>query len=168
MEIEKQRGISVTTSVMEFDYHDYKDFSMFKTENRLLFEMLANAKDKNKMLGVLKRQTRSGEVDETSAKAILGILNVRIDLAKILKKDKTGREVYDMCQAFEDYKEDGRQLGLKQGRREGKKEGKKEGELMALKMVVKNLMKKQKISFEEAVKLLGISKSKQEGIRTLI
>ena len=24
MEIEKQRGISVSTSVMEFDYHDYK------------------------------------------------------------------------------------------------------------------------------------------------
>ena len=24
MDIEKQRGISVTTSVMEFDYHDYK------------------------------------------------------------------------------------------------------------------------------------------------
>ena len=135
-----------------FDYHDYKDFSMFKTENRLLFEMLANAKDKNKMLGVLKRQTRSGEVDETSAKAILGILNVRIDLAKILKKDKTGREVYDMCQAFEDYKE----------------EGKREGELMALKEVVKNLMKNQKISFEEAVKMAGISKRKQKKLRPLI
>lgn len=147
-----------------FDYHDYKDFSMFKTENRLLFEMLANAKDKKKMFSVLRRHTHSGEVDEISAKAILGILKVKIDLAKIVKKDKDGREVYDMCQAFEDYKEDGRKLGLKQGR----KEGKREGELIALKKVVKNLMKNQKITFEEAVKLLGISPNKQKELATLI
>ena len=94
-----------------FDYHNYKDFSMFRTENRLLFEMLSNAKNKKKMLEVLRRHTHSGEVDEVSAKAILGILNVKIDLAKIVKKDGTGREVYDMCKAFEDYKEDGRQKG---------------------------------------------------------
>jgi len=147
-----------------FDYHDYKDFSMFKTENRLLFEMLANARDKKKMIGVLRRHSHSGEVDEVSARTILGVLNVKADLAKIRKKDEQGREVYDMCQAFEDYKEDGRKIGLKQGR----KEGKKEGEMMALKMVVKNLMKKQKISFEEAVRLLGISKSKQKELTTLI
>lgn len=49
-----------------------------------------------------------------------------------MKKDEQGKEVYDMCQAFEDYKEDGR------------REGRKEGELtMELKMV-KNLMRKRK------------------------
>lgn len=147
-----------------FDYHDYKDFSMFKTENRLLFEMLANAKDKKKMFSVLRRHTHSGEVDEISAKAILGILNVKADLAKIMKIDEQGREVYDMCQAFEDYKEDGRKLGLKQGRREGKREGEQE---MALKMV-KNLMRKQKISFEEAANILGITKRMQKELATLI
>ncbi|MBR4981279.1 MAG: Rpn family recombination-promoting nuclease/putative transposase [Lachnospiraceae bacterium] len=147
-----------------FDYHDYKDFSMFKTENRLLFEMLANAKDKKKMFSVLRRHTHSGEVDEISAKAILGILNVKIDLAKIMKIDEQGREVYDMCQAFEDYKEDGRREGRKEGRREGKKEGKQE---MALKMV-KNLMRKQKISFEEAANILGITKRMQKELTTLI
>ena len=139
-----------------FDYHNYKDFSMFRTENRLLFEMLSNAKNKKKMLEVLRRHTHSGEVDEVSAKAILGILNVKIDLAKIVKKDGTGREVYDMCKAFEDYKEDGRQ------------KGRIEGEWITLKEVVRNLMKNQKISFDEAVKMLGISKSKQKKLRTLI
>ena len=143
-----------------FDYHDYKDFSMFKTENRLLFEMLANAKDKKKMFGILRRHTHSGEVDEVGARAILGILNVKTDLAKIMKKDEQGREVYDMCQAFEDYKED--------GRREGRKEGRREGELtMALKMM-KNLMRKQKLSFEEAAHILGITKKMQKELTTLI
>ena len=145
---------------------------MFKTENRLLFEMLTNARDKKKMLSVLKQHNHSGKVDEVSAKAILGILNVKMDLAKILKKDETGREVYDMCQAFEDYKEDGRQLGLKQGRREGKKEGKKEGKregelMMALKLV-KNLMRKEKMSFDEAAKYLDISKKLKNELMTLI
>ena len=147
-----------------FDYHDYKDFSMFRTENRLLFEMLANARNKKKMLRVLKQQTHLGEVDEVSAKAILGILNLKIDLAKILKKDETGREVYDMCKAFEDYKEDGRQLGLKQGRREGKKEG----ELMMALKLVKNLMRKKKLSFDEATKYLAISKKLKNELMTLI
>ena len=143
-----------------FDYHDYKDFSMFKTENRLLFEMLANAKNKRKMLSVLRKHTDDGKVDKISAQAILGILNVRIDLAKILKKDENGREVYDMCQAFEDYKEDGRRLGLKQGRKEGEL-------LMALKMV-KNLMRKKKMSFEEAADILGITKKMQKNLQTLV
>lgn len=151
-----------------FDYHDYKDFSMFKTENRLLFEMLANAKDKKRMLGILKRHNHLGEVDEVSARAILGVLNVKIDITKILKKDENGREVYDMCQAFEDYKEDGRKLGLKQGRREGKKEGKKEGELMMALKNVKNLMMKQQLPFEEAANILGITKRMQKELTTLI
>ena len=132
-----------------FDYHDYENFDVFKTENRILFEMLANSRDKNKMLGILKENTHYGKVDEESAKAILGILNVNVDLEKIVKKDEAGREVYDMCQAFEDYKEDGRQIGLKQGKREGKREG----EMQALKTVIKNLMKNQKITFDEAVKM---------------
>lgn len=102
------------------------------------------------------RHTHSGEVDEISAKAILGILKVKIDLAKIVKKDKDGREVYDMCQAFEDYKEDGR----KEGRREGKQE-------MALKMV-KNLMRKQHLSFEEAASILGITKHMQKKLTSQI
>ena len=131
-----------------FDYHDYKDFSMFKTENRLLFEMLANAKDKKKMLNVLNRHTQAGVVDVVSAKTILGILNVKIDLAKILKKDESGREVYDMCKAFEDYK--------------------KEGELMMALKMVKNLMMKQHLTFEEAAEILGITKKMQKKLTTLI
>lgn len=31
---------------MKFDYHECEDFSIFKTENRMLFEMLSCACDK--------------------------------------------------------------------------------------------------------------------------
>jgi len=94
-----------------FDYHNSTDFSKFQTENRLLFEMLSCQKDKEKMKEVLKKHSTDGMVDKESAKAILGIINVKINLENIMKKDEHDREVYDMCQAFEDYKEEGREEG---------------------------------------------------------
>ncbi len=69
-----------------------------------------------------------------------------------------------MCQAFEDYKEDGRREGFKLGQQKGRKTG----ELLALKTVVRNLMKNQSVSFEEAVAMLGISKTKQKKLQSLV
>ena len=48
--------------------------------------------------------------------------------------------------------------------KKGKREGKQE---MAIKMI-KSLMKNQKITFEAAADILGVSKSKQKQLRTLI
>lgn len=105
-----------------FDYHDSTDFSRFQTENRLLFEMLSCQKDKEKMKEVLKRHSADSMVDKESAKAILGISNEKVNLKAIMKKDEHDREVYDMCQAFEDYKEEGRTEGRIEGRIEGREE----------------------------------------------
>ena len=82
----------------------------------------------------------------------MGILNVKINLDKIVKKKEDGSDVYDLYKAFEDYKEEGR----------------KEGELQTLIMVVKNLMKNQTINFEAASQMAGISIEKQKEIRPLI
>ena len=57
-----------------YDYHEYEDFSIFKTENRVLFEILSHQAD--------------------------------VEEIKTTKED--GREVYDLCKAFEDYKAEGR------------------------------------------------------------
>ena len=65
-----------------------------------------------------------------------------------------------MCKAFDDHKEE--------GRREGRREGRAEGEIQTLKTVIKNLMNNQKITFEAASEMLGISKKKQKKLRTLI
>ena len=92
-----------------FDYHDSTDFRRFQTEKRLLFEMLSCQKDKEKMKEVLKRHSADSMVDKESTKAILGIINEKVNLKAIMKKDEHDREVYDMCQAFEDYKEEGRE-----------------------------------------------------------
>ena len=46
------------------------------------------------------------ELDELTVKAIVGILKLKINLKKIAKVNEEGKVVYDMCQAFEDYKEE--------------------------------------------------------------
>ena len=133
-----------------FDYHDYDSFEMFKTENRLLFEMLSCGKDKKRMYEMLKKNILYKKMDKLTAEAIFEVLNVNVDMEKIIEIDETGREVYDMCKAFEDYKEEGRQ----------------EVEIEIVDMI-KNLMKNQEISFDTATELLGISKNKKKKLSTL-
>ena len=135
-----------------FDYHEYKNFDMFKTANRFLFEALSCGKDLKKMRRVLKENLSYKELDVYTAKAIAGILKLKINLDEVARTNEEGEVVYDMCKAFDDYKEEGR----------------REGELkMALKNV-KNLMKKKKLNFEEAVDLLGITKRMQKELMNLI
>ena len=143
-----------------FDYHDSRDFSKFQTENRLLFEMLSCQKDKEKMKEVLKSHSKNGMVDKESAKAILGIIRVDINLENIMKKDEDDREVYDMCQAFEDYKEE--------GRIEGKREGREEGALEMAIETAKKLMRKQKLSFEAVAELLELPLGMQNELKKRI
>ena len=139
-----------------FDYHEWKDFNRFKTENRLLFETLSCGRNKRRMKKMLRENPEYRALDLESARAIAGMLGVKMKLDAVKAGDEEGKEVYDMCKAFDDYKE------------EGRREGRREGEMKALKTVVKNVMSSQKISFEEAVKMLKISKNKQKELRTLI
>ena len=143
-----------------FDYHEWKEFSRFKTENRLLFEALSCSGDKKKMRHILQTNLDYGRLDMESAKAIKGLLKLKTDLNTIKTKDEEGKAVYNMCKAFDDHKEE--------GRREGRREGRAEGEIQTLKTVIKNLMNNQKITFEAASEMLGISKRKQKKLRTLI
>ena len=104
------------------------------------------------MKRVLQKNIENEKVDREGAKAIRGILGLKFNLDAIKTKDEEGREVYDLCKAFDDYKEE--------GRREGEQE-------MALKLV-KQLMKNQEVSFDVAVKMLGISKSRKKQLSALM
>ena len=75
-------------------------------------------------------------------------LKLNINWSLFTRQDDEGREVFDVCKAFEDYKEEGKQE-------------------MAIEMI-RNLMKSQKVSFEIAANMLGLSKSSQKKIKTLI
>ena len=107
-----------------FDYHEYKDFSIFKTENRIIFELLSCAKDKAKMEKVIRENQYI--LDKETAKAILGMLGIKVNLNKIMVKTEKGVR-YSMCKAIDDLKESGRCEGRLEGRREGERETLKKG-----------------------------------------
>ena len=107
-----------------FDYHEYKDFSIFKTENRIIFELLSCAKDKIKMEKIIRENQYI--LDKETAKAILGMLGIKVNLNKIMVKTEKGVR-YSMCKAIDDLKESGRCEGRLEGRREGERETLKKG-----------------------------------------
>ena len=93
-------------------------------------------------------------MDEESAKAIFGITGIRINLETIREVTEKGKEVFNMCKAFDDHMERGSTEGRKEGRAEGRIEGKKEA--------VKNLMRNLSVSLEQAMELLGISEEERD------
>ena len=137
-----------------YDYHEHQDFSVFKTENRILFEALSCAGDEERMEEMLRSHSEWYErLDRESAKAILGIMGVRIDIDKI-REIKEKEEVYNVCKAFDDHLERGRREGRREGRQEGKREGMQEA--------LKNLMENLQVSLEQAMELLGIPAEDKE------
>ena len=89
-------------------------------------------------------------MDEESAKAIFGITGIRINLETIREVTEKGKEVFNVCKAFDDHMERGRTEGRKEGRIEGKKED------------IKNLMRNLSVSLEQAMELLGISEEERD------
>ena len=136
-----------------YDYHEKKDYSQFQTENRVLFEFLSHAGDKEGMKESMRRHPDwYRELDLESVKAMEGIAGISMDPALMKEMREEGEEVYNMCKAFEDYKEEGRE------------EGREEGQLRAIRVIMKNL----KLNVEEAMKLLEIEEEDREKYRSVI
>ncbi len=85
-----------------------------------------------------------------------GIAGISMDptLMKEMKED--GEEVYNMCKAFEDYKEEGRE--------EGREEGLKAGRLESIRMFMKNM----NLSVEQVLDILEISGEDREKYRSAV
>ena len=81
-----------------------------------VFELLSCAKDKIKMEKVIRMNQNM--LDKETAKAILSMLGIKVNLNKIMVKTEKGVR-FNMCKAWDDYKESGR----REGRREEQKEG---------------------------------------------
>ena len=83
------------------------DFTGFRTSIRQLFEVLQNAYDKEKMQEVLQNDEKFSKVDRETVEAINLFAGTDIDIDE---KD----EVIDMCKAWEEQKNEGRELGERQ------------------------------------------------------
>ena len=125
-----------------FDYHDYEDFSFFKTENRELFEVLSCAKDEKSMdeliYGNADRYTR---LAADAAGVIFNLTGIDLNSLELIENED-GTEVVDVCKAWDDHKELGR----------------REGVLIS----VRNLMESTKTSAIEAMEILKVSEEERE------
>lgn len=101
MEIEKQRGISVTTSVMEFDYHDYK-VNILDTPGHQDF-----AEDTFRTLTAVDSViivVDSAKGVETQTRKLMAVCRMRNTPVIIFvnKMDREGRDPFDLLDELEE------------------------------------------------------------------
>lgn len=104
-----------------YDYHDYDDYSIFKTENRELFEMLSCAGNEEKMNALIHRnEDRYSKLDADATQVINSTVGIEIKTER--KKEENGQEAVDMCKAWDDHWNSGKIEGHKEGHKEGQTE----------------------------------------------
>ena len=108
------------------------DFTGFRTSIRQLFEVLQNAYDKEKMQEVLHNDDKFSSVDRETVEAINLFAGTDIDIDE-------KEEVIDMCKAWEDQKNEGRELGREEGRELGERQ-------KIISLIVKKLQKDKSVA----------------------
>ena len=108
------------------------DFTGFRTSIRLLFEVLQNAYDKEKMQEVLQNDEKFSKVDRETVEAINLFAGTDIDIDE-------KEEVIDMCKAWEEQKNEGRELGREEGRELGERQ-------KIISQIVKKLQKDKSVA----------------------
>ena len=147
-----------------YDYHNQTDFSNFKTENKLLFEVLANAADKNKVKQLFQEESENYSLDREAAAALIGMAGIKMDLDK-LKEEKDGKVEYKMCKAFQEITQEARAEGYKDGMDAGYKNGVDAGYKNGMDAGYKNgvdasitaLMETMNLTLEQALDALKIT-----------
>ena len=112
------------------------DFTGFRTSIRQLFEVLKNAYDKEKMQEVLQNDEKFSRVDRETVEAINLFAGTDIDIDE-------KEEVIDMCKAWEEQKNEGREEGRELGREEGRELGERQ---KIISLIVKKLQKDKSVA----------------------
>ena len=97
-----------------------------------LFEVLQNAYDKEKMQEVLQNDEKFSKVDRETVEAINLFAGTDIDIDE-------KEEVIDMCKAWEEQKNEGRELGREEGRELGERQ-------KIISQIVKKLQKDKSVA----------------------
>ena len=114
------------------EQREITDFTGFRTSIRQLFEVLQNAYDKEKMQEVLQNDENFSKVDRETVEAINLFAGTDIDIDE-------KEEVIDMCKAWEEQKNEGRELGREEGRELGERQ-------KIISQVVKKIKKDKSVS----------------------
>ena len=136
-----------------FDYHDCEDFSIFKTENRILFEMLSCSQDKTSMRKLLEeKRNQYKNVDGATIRTIFDIIGIKYS-SKMRAKIE---EEEDMCKAWDEMMEDERQAGREKGISLARTED------------IRNIMDSLKVSALQAMSILKITETEKDKYISLL
>ncbi len=98
------------------DLSKIQDFSKFKSDLHIIFNMLKYRKDKQKLLDyTIKHKDYFSYIDNDSLRALGELLNEREVFESFISKD---REEQDMCQAIRDLINDSKKEGREEARNE--------------------------------------------------
>lgn len=96
-----------------YDCHEHDTFDEYHTGLRQLFEVIRYNKDKEQLKRVIEKNKEAYSSIDSETRELLDVMaNV-----KIPKEDKTmenGKERYNMCKAFEDYRLEGKMEGIQE------------------------------------------------------
>ena len=121
-----------------YDYHDYDNFSKFRTDVSLAFEAMSASKDRKKLKKIFSGV--NGVIAPDAMRFVGSMLDMK-NINKYITVNENGdEEEGHMCKALEDLFEDGRIEGLAEGRAEGQAMiDKLKEELAAAKAEIENL-----------------------------
>ena len=112
------------------------DFSMFETGLRPLFEVLKNASDERKLNDLITTDDIFKKVDVETIAAMNLFAGTDIEYEE-------KEEVINVCKAWEDQKNEGRELGREEGREEGRELGERQ---KIISQIVKKLQKDKSVA----------------------
>ncbi len=136
-----------------YDYHDYENFDAFQTELKNVFETLKYAGRKSELKKRLDEDFTYQQLEEDTVELIEVLTNVKIQRIKEAEEQSMG----NMCQAFEDYRQEGVEEGIQLGIRMQMKEVKKANKA-AERAKEKNIeLKKEMRQLKALLKKAGIS-----------
>ena len=133
-----------------------EDVTKYKSDLQMMFHMLEYRKDKRRLLEYTKEHSEYFEhVDYESLQAMAVLLNTeKLFLQMNERKGADG----NMCQALEEYYQDGVQEGIEKGIEKGIEQGKKS--------IIANMLKKG-LDVEMIVELSGLSENEVLQLSTM-
>lgn len=127
------------------------DYSLFRTPVRELFQVLALRKDKERLRCLAETDPAYRNLDRETMEVIAVMTNNRrlLEHPEEYENEEGG---YDMCEALEGIKEDGRLEGIKQGIKQGIKRGIEQGEEYGRYREIYDFLQAGRMSLEEAAR----------------
>lgn len=94
-----------------YDCHEHDTFNEYRTGLRQLFEVVRYGRNKKELLEVIEKHREAYSSMDSDTRELLEVV-AKVRIPETCKIVKDGKEEFDMCKAFEDYKLEGIQEGI--------------------------------------------------------